>query len=316
MASKRIVIVLLLFCFCIHFMPCSALAANTADAKDPIIPDRACSLTVSYCYADTAFASLQVELYQIATVSADFQYTLTAPFAASGLILNGIQSTGEWNVIRSTLEAYIIANKVPADVACMTNEDGMARFEGLPTGLYLAMADKAQQGTLSYDFDSSLVALPGLSQDGCWEYQLTVNAKGEPTPPIDPDAEVQYKILKLWKGDNGSADRPESVEVEIFRDGNSHETVILSEQNHWSYSWWANDDGSDWTVSERNVPKGYTVTVEKKDHSFVLTNTTESEDPDTPPPPTGDKTIMSILIMAIAGCLLIVVGAAGKRRKV
>ena len=218
-------------------------------------------------------------------------------------------------MIRSTLEAYIIANGIEADEIGVTNQDGKAYFTQLPTGLYLTVVDQAVNGDLFCDFDSALVALPGISQDGYWEYQVQVNAKGKPSDPIDPDKEIQKKVLKLWKGDNDTSERPKSVEIEIFRDGISVETVILSENNHWSYSWSAKDDGANWTVVERNVPQGYTMTVEERDNSFVLTNTRESGDPDTPPPQTGDRSMIHILITAIAGCLLIVVGVVGKRKR-
>ena len=186
MIKKRIAITTLLICLCFQCMAYCVLADNTADAVEPIVPDRTASLTLSYGYADTAFSSLEVDLYRIAEVSFDFQYTLTATFAPTGLILNGIQSTGEWNVIRSTLEAYIVANQLPSDAVCLTKEDGTAAFDNLKTGLYLAVAEKAVQGELSCDFDSALVALPGLSRDGYWEYQVTANAKGEPTHRSSP----------------------------------------------------------------------------------------------------------------------------------
>jgi hypothetical protein len=86
-------------------MPCRVHAASTADAKEMISPERSCTLTVSYHYEGTTFAGLPVKLYNIADVSADFQYSLTAPFQSSGLVLNGVRSASEWNVIRSTLEA-------------------------------------------------------------------------------------------------------------------------------------------------------------------------------------------------------------------
>ena len=319
MINRKIVILLLLLCFCVCLMPCQAMAASTSDAVEPIVPENGCSLTVSYCYGETAFPDVQVNLYRIAEVSADFQYTLTQSFAASGLTLNGIQTTGEWNVVRSTLEAHILAYNIAPEYISVTNKDGQANFEMLKTGMYLATVGQVEQNNIYYLFDSALIALPTLGPDSHWQYQASVNAKGELLPPVDPDEKAELKVLKLWRGDEGRTDRPESVEIEIFCNGSSYKTVILSEENHWAYSWPAADDGSRWTVVERNVPQGYTATVEERQSTFVLTNTRIPVDPDVPvkPPQTGDTTniMLYVLLMIGSGCMLIILGITGKKSR-
>ena len=316
MMRKKIIISLVLS-FCLCLMPFSVQAASTSDAIEPIVPDNKCSLTISYCYDETAFSDAQVKLYRIAEVSADFQYTLTQPFKASGLILNGIQSAGEWNVVRSTLEAHILAYGIEPDTASVTNQNGQVCFDSLGTGMYLAVVNQVTQGDLHYRFDSALVALPGLGEDGRWQYEVSVNAKAECLPPIDPDENIEFKVLKLWKGDEGRSDRPESVEVEIFRDGISYEKVVLSEENHWSYTWSAKDDGANWSVVERNVPHGYTMTVEERESSFVITNTLISSTPDDPgdAPQTGDTSniMLYVLLMTLSGTMLIILGVIRKK---
>ena len=320
MNNKKISILILLLCFCFHLMPYHVLAVSTSDAVEPIIPENKCSLTVSYCYGETVFPDVQVKLYRIAAVSADFRYTLTKPFEASGLSLNEIQTTGEWNVVRSTLEAHILACQIEPEMTALTNQDGQVCFEALPTGMYLAVVSQVAQNELRCHFDSALIPLPGLGQDGRWQYQASANAKGEVLPPIDSDEEVELKVLKLWKGDEGRSDRPTSIEVEIFCNGSSYKTVQLSEENHWAYSWSAKDDGSDWTVVERNVPQGYTVTVDERETSFVLTNTRIPTDPNEPgdPPKTGDTSniLLYIWLMVAAGMLLIILGITGKRKQI
>jgi hypothetical protein len=288
------------------------LAASTSDAVEPILTEKECSLTVSYCCANTAFSGMEVTLYRIAEVSADFQYTLTEPFAASGLILNGIQTTGEWNVVRSTLEAHILANDISPESTATTKEDGQVSFEELPTGLYLAIVGQAAQGDLRCRFDSALIALPGLGADGCWQYQVSVNAKGEVLPPDISDEE--FKVLKLWRGDEHQNNRPQSIEVEIFCNGIPYQTVTLSEENNWVYTWSGKADGSKWTVVERDIPEGYTVTVEERQTTFVLTNTYLPTDPGDPPK-TGDTVnlLPYILVMVGAGSLLIILGLTGKK---
>ena len=319
MIKRKLGIIVILLCFCFYLMPYQVMAASTSDAVEPIIPENECSLTVSYCYGETALSNVQVKLYRIAEVSADFQYTLSQNFEASGLILDGIQTAGEWNVVRSTLEAHILAYKIAPELISVTNEDGEASFRTLRTGMYLAIVSQVEQDGFYYRFDSALIALPGLGQDGHWQYQVSVNAKGEALPPVDPDEKVELKVLKLWRGDEGRTDRPKSIEVEIFHDGISHKTVILSEENHWAYSWSAMDDGSSWTVVERNVPQGYTVTVEERISTFVLTNTWTPTYPEDPvkPPSTGDTAniLLHVLIMIVSGSMLIILGVTGKKAR-
>ena len=317
MINRKIGILFILLCLCFHLMPCQVMAASTSDAVEPIIPENECSLTVSYCCGETAFSGIQVKLYRIAEVSADFRYTLAQSFAASGLILDGIRTSGEWDVVRSTLEAHILAYNIAPEFTSVTNKDGQVSFESLKTGMYLAIVNQVEQDDLHYRFDSALIALPGLGSDDRWQYQVSVNAKGEVLPPVDPDEKIEFKVLKLWKGDEGGSDRPESVEVEIFRDGISYEKVVLSEEKHWSYTWSAKDDGANWSVVERNVPQGYTMTVEERQSTFVLTNTWTPTYPDDPdkPPQTGDTSniMLYVLLMTLSGTMLIILGVIRKK---
>ena len=315
MMNKKIGIIALALCFCL--LPFGAHAASSANAMEPIVPDRTCSLTVSCCYGEMAFQDVEVKLYRIAEVSADSQYTLTQSFASSGLDLNGVQGSSQWNVIRTTLEAHILSCNVAPDAILKTDQHGQVHFDALSTGMYLAVIDQVTQDDWDCCFDSAMVSLPGLGQDGRWQYVVTVNAKAEMLPSVKPDGDLQLKALKLWKGDEGRTDRPASVEIEIFRDGNSYQRVVLSEENHWSYTWQIKDDGSRWSVVERNIPDGYMVTVEEREAAFVLTNTRTSTPPDAPviPPKTGDSAniMLYVLLMTVSGAMLILLGVARKR---
>lgn len=316
MAKRRVAVIVFLLCLCLSWLPRYAQAASTADAKEPISPDKDCSLTIAYRYDGESFSNHPVKLYKIADVSADFQYSLTAPFANSGLILNGVQSVSEWNVIRSTLETHILAYDVDADLTGVTDQDGQVCFQALKPGLYLATTEQVIQNDWIYAFDSALVALPGLGPEGLWQYEVAVTSKSKAIPPAETDEEIAFKVLKLWKGDKGRSDRPQNIEVEIFRDEVSYQTVVLSEENHWTYSWNATDDGATWKVVERNVPAGYTMTVEERETSFVLTNTRPPNKPDIPQ--TGDTTniMLYFVLMNVSGIMLIILGIAGKRKRV
>ena len=319
MAKRRMGIIAFILCICLYLIPCQVQAASTSDAKEPISTNENCSLTISYCSGGIAFSELPVNLYKIADVSADYQYTLTSSFEKSNLILNGIQTVGEWNVIRSTLETYILANDITAGFNAKTDFEGKASFDALKPGLYLAITERIIQDETTYVFDSALIALPGLGADGLWQYQVDVTSKSEIIPPSRDDEEIELKVLKLWKGDGGSSARPTTIEIEIFRNGTSYQTATLSENNHWTYTWSTKDDGSDWKVVERNIPTGYTMTIEERETSFVLTNTLNRDVPDNPDlPQTGDTSniLLWVILMIISGSMLIILGITGKRNRV
>ena len=168
MVKRRLGMIGVLLCLCLYIMPCSARALSTADAAEPVSPGRACSLTLSYGCDGTAFSDVPVTLYQIAEVSGDMHYTLSAPFLSSGLVLNGVQSTAEWNGIRSTLESYILSGEIPPTLTAATDAAGQVRLEDLTPGLYLVSAVRGTQDGLRCSFDSALIALPGLGTDGRW----------------------------------------------------------------------------------------------------------------------------------------------------
>ena len=318
MAERRMGIIGILLCLCL-LLPCYASAITTADAAEPISLDTECTLTLTYGYDSAAFADVSVKLYQIADVSADCHYTLTPSFASTGLVVNGVQSNAEWNIIRTTLEVAILTNKTHEDALAVTNQTGQVCFEKLKPGLYLAVPGSVVWESQTCVFASALVALPGLDTDGIWQYRVAAKAKAEILPPIQPDEVIQYKVLKLWKGDGSGSSRPQSIEVEIYRDGKIHELVTLSDKNQWSYSWTAKNDGAQWTVTEPKVPSGYKMTLESRSGTFVLTNTKiQSDTSHAYVPKTGDTFNIQLYLtmMYVSGFLLILLGSTGKRKRV
>lgn len=315
MVKRRLAVIAVICCLSLWFVSFGVSAASTADAVETIRTDEKASLTLSYSCEGQAFADIPVQLYTIALVSPTCRYTLTDLFAPSALELNGVRTNAEWDVIRATLEAHIVADAVPADEAVRTDANGYARFEELPPALYLAVVGTVTQGEMICVFDSALVALPGLGADGCWQYEITVAPKSERIPPSDEESE--WTVTKLWKGDGSAADRPTSVEIELFRAGVPYQTVILSQENNWSYRWSAKQDGTEWTVTEPNVPNGYTMTVDKRDTTFIVTNTFTAQPPDESidTPQTGDTStvMLYVILMIVSGGVLLILGLIGKR---
>ena len=315
MAARRMAVICLLVCLCLHWVPCRAGAVSTTDAVEPIAPETSCSLTLSYTCSGIAFENLPVKLYRVASVSAEAQYTLTPSFQASGLEPEGIQTAGEWDVIRSSLEAHILAEGIAPDYESATNAEGLSRFESLMPGIYLVAAAQAAQDGWFYSFRSALIALPGLDESGLWIYDVTASPKPEALPP-DETEELEFRVVKLWNDIGNESLRPVSILVELFRNGESYETVTLSQENNWSYSWTVPADGASWIVAERHIPKGYTVTVEVRSNTFILTNSIP-HDSTSDNPKTGDSSniLWAVVLMNLSGLGLIAMGLFGKRLK-
>ena len=84
--------------------------------------------------------------------------------------------------------------------------------------------------------------------------------------------------MKVWE-DDGTEARPESVTVQLLRNGEVYDTVTLSDENGWSHTWTGLDKDDTWQVVEADVPDDYTVTVTREGITFVVTNTRSKDNP-------------------------------------
>lgn len=193
--------------------------------------------------------------------------------------------------------------------------------------------DKADMevGGSTRQYAPSLIAVPGVGGGGNWRYDVTAAPKytEKPGGGDEPDTPVTYTAVKLWAGEKSSDKRPASVEIAICRDGVEQERRTLSADNDWMYRWTA--VGGTWSVLERNVPEGYTVTVQRSGSSFFVTNT-HSAVPDPIPTPeptpkptpgpgdrpqTGDESHLTLYIvcMAVSGLALLLLGVLNRNQK-
>lgn len=96
------------------------------------------------------------------------------------------------------------------------------------------------------------------------------------------------KVNKVWKDDSDkNGKRPNSVKVQLYRDGEKYEEPIeLNEDNGWSYLWNKLEKGHTWTVEEIDLPDGYKSSVSSDGLTFTITNTFDKPDnPDDPEDP-------------------------------
>lgn len=125
-----------------------------------------------------------------------------------------------------------------------------------------------------------LVALPTqLSQSEEWIYNLTVEPKCRYLPR-ERIGVMNRLVTKVWEDSNEDT-RPQSVTVHLLRNDQVVDTVVLNDENRWTYKWQDMSEEYEWRVVEEPV-EGYTVSVELSYNIYVITNT----GPDTPDEPT------------------------------
>ncbi|MDO4283989.1 MAG: Cna B-type domain-containing protein, partial [Eubacteriales bacterium] len=156
------------------------------------------------------------------------------------------------------------------------------------------------------------------------ETPTTPDSPGTPNTPQETEpapATMYFSVGKVWSDDNNqSGERPESVSVQLYRDGTAYGApVTLSAANEWWYRWNDLPVGSVWTVDEVSVPEGYTKSFTKNaDNAVVIVNTYQKAEtapaqehtPDTPAhsAATGDGSRMEvwmIVLMAAAAALIV-----------
>ena len=295
-------------CFCMLALllamaqPLSAAAATLNTAAP-------CSLTLHYVRENTPFQNLKIEIFRVAAYESDGSYALTAPFTNYPVKIHGIQSQKEWQESTQAMVSYVKAEALSPTVTGKTDATGTVVFQNLTTGLYLVMDAEAQTEAEKFRFQPFFMFLPTPTDSGN-DYDVEAYPKPGAVTPVN-----QYKVVKLWKDSGISQKRPSSVTVEILKDGVLQETVTLSQENNWSYTWTAKDASGQWTVTEKNVPAGYNVAISSQNGIFTITN----EYPQDPgiPPKTGDSTQLWFYIVALcgSGLALILLGSPRKRKQ-
>lgn len=290
-------------------IPSNVYAISTIDAKEEIDLTVDCNLTLNYYYDDYEFNETNVEIYHIASVTNDFRYNLSSDFLNYPIKINGIITDDEWTTLEQTLNAYIEADSINPSISTKIDENTIT-LTNLTPGLYFIKTDKIDTKDYTLIFDEFLISIPALNEDGTWNYDVQVFPKAEEYIP--KYEKVDYTVTKTWIDDGLS--RPESIDIEIYEDGTLVESKILSSDNNWTYTWTTDDDGSTWTVVERNVKEGYNVSIQTKNKNFYITNTDPTYQEENPS--TGDniKIYLYLFISSLLGIILLVISLFVKKK--
>ena len=131
---------------------------------------------------------------------------------------------------------------------------------------------------------------------------------------------IDVSVAKKWD-DGNSASRPTSVTVNLLANGQKFESVILSADGNWTYTFaglnkFAAGQEIVYTVEEANVPEGYTATVDGSAAiGFTVTNTKPvppvPSQPKKDMPQTGDNAPVALMrLLSVAGATLVCASVA------
>ena len=220
---------------------------------------------------------MELSLYRVADYEDSF--TLTEKFQNYQVSLDQKDQDG-WKGVARTLADYIGRDGIEADAVTKSGSDRSARFEDLSRGLYLVSAKEIEVQengkTRIYTPQVSLVALPDSTQEDPYNIEVFLKYDDREKPE---GSRTRVHVLKVWMQDR-EENRPASVQVELLRTDSKGKTTvvdrqILNPENQWSYTGEDRSSQASWSVTEQNVPSGYTVSTSRQGSTVVLTNTAE-----------------------------------------
>lgn len=152
--------------------------------------ERECSLTfeLDTKYEELNTLEIPVNLYQVAEIAPDGSYTETTGFEVLDLgSISDKTDADEWTTKAETAYGVLTESQeeiAPTKTATLTPDN--RSITGLPTGMYLVVADRVESPWYFYDFIPYLISLPnnyyytpeeGQEPSDAWVYDITVGLK-------------------------------------------------------------------------------------------------------------------------------------------
>ena len=237
------------------------------------------SITVHFAIKGTPVPGTSFSAYRVADADDAGSLTPVPPYSGYPVALKD----AAWKDLADTYAGYTRRDQLTASASGVTDEKGELTFSGLTPGLYLILGERVIFDGGSYQPAPLLVDIPDRS-DTPMRFDVSAEVKTEIKPPVGTT--VTRKVLKIWDDKGSESARPKQVTVQLLCDGKLFDTVTLSADNDWRYTWDELDDAYDWQVVEKEL-SDYTVRVGRSGATFTVTNTRVT--PVTPVKPTPGK---------------------------
>ena len=283
--------------------------------------DKKCTLNIEYEPDGIQVDDVEFNIYKVGEFDSIEKFSWYGDFTQlDGVIdLNTLEDE-DWRDVGLTLKGYVEDKGIDCTAKTLTTK-GKASLGNLDRGLYLVVGKKHSIGDKNYYIQPSMVYLPKL-EDGIEYFDCTI------IPKYDCTDLEKVKIVKIWVG--VQPEENASITVNLLRDGQLYEAVVLSDLNNWQHEITGLEKGHEWSVAEQMaVDSDWTVTVDQNMHIFEVRNRKTPETPDetpTPPvvPPTNPPrpTIpftglvwWPVPVLMGSGFMLIVLGLFLKRKE-
>lgn len=218
------------------------------------------TLTIICFDDDTALVGMKWKIYKIGE-RANNDFILTGDFADYLVSLSNLDEES-MAVAAKTLENYALADGIAPLAQGEVDKNGEKQFTSLEDGIYLASSEIFKVENHTY------TASPVIIEVGAGK-EAEIFAKLQ-----DPQyLSVEFDVKKVWVGDeNNLSARPDNITVELYRDDEVYDSVVLNESNGWNYSWDNLPGGFKWYTVERNVPENYNVSIDSNDTQSLIKN--------------------------------------------
>ena len=271
---------------CIAFILSLALAvfllAPTALAAEGPDLTRPASLTLTFRPDGTPAQGVEFRAWRVAELDSSGGFLPLSPYDEWPVEIAGADRS-EWFDLAATLEVYVTIKKPVPTASAVTDGQGKAVFPNLEPGFYLVTGEPIVGDGTMYIPQPVMLCLPVL-HEGMWIYDVNATAKYDEIPEGSGDEIPQLRVVKIWQDPEGE-EHPGQVTVQLLKDGQVWDTVVLNQDNNWRHTWTGLEENARWQVAEPTVPEGYTVTITREGDAFLVTNTSQDIDipPDQPP---------------------------------
>lgn len=216
------------------------------------------NLNLEYIFENTEF-----RLYKVAVKDSNNQYVKTDTFKDYPVEISDFEESDKVSTAK-TLNAYIQRDSISPLSIAKTNERFQTSFTHLDEGLYLIEGDHVLSGDYRYSPSPVLINLEKETQDRTIRMDLKYEKKGIKKP-------LDLEVYKVWE-DNENKNRPESIELELLKNGEVVDLVELSEKNNWRHEWTDLPGRYAYEVTEKKIAKNYTVKTEREGNLIKVIN--------------------------------------------
>ncbi len=224
------------------------------------------SLTLTCVKDEVVLENLQWSLYHIGSRSGDV-FVLDERFDSYSIVIDDF-SDDAMAAYAKTLENIVVLEPetfIPTQQGA-TDVNGQLTFDRLADGLYLVCGEILEAENSVYIPSALLFEISGTHESMDW------NAYPKVEYHTRSDLEVNYTVKKVWLNANDEpCDPTTTITVEIYRDLELYDTVVLSEQNQWTYEW-KDFDFYTFRVKEVVIPEGFTVQYASNETQYLIKN--------------------------------------------